>query len=155
LTTEQQRNDDCPVDLMLLKLATTPLLWFANQARGWHQWRRHVRVLVHRAFFLPGPPPPWYYFVKVTNLSPRREIEITHIWFDTNPRVDILNPVRPLSARLRLDETFETWVPVTEVPDVAHVERLVRVRLSSGKIVKSRLNKDVPPVGYVAGPGSQ
>lgn len=45
-------------------------------------------------------------------------------------------------------------MPVAEVPDVAHVERLVRVLLSSGKIVKSRLNKDVPPVGYVARPGS-
>jgi hypothetical protein len=93
--------------------------------------------------------------VKVTNLSPRREIEITHIWFDTNPRVDILNLVRPLPARLGLDETFETWVPVQAVPDVAHVARLARVRLSTGKVVKSRLNKDVPPVGFVAGGGQQ
>jgi hypothetical protein len=151
LTTEQQRNDDCPVDLTLLKVASTPLVWFASQARRWHQWRRHVRVLVHRAFFQPGPP--WFYFVKVTNLSPRREIEITHIWFDTNPQVDIINPDRPLHARLRPDQTFETWKLVSEVPDVAHVERLVRVQLSSGKIVKSRLNKKVRPSGHVAGPG--
>ena len=131
----------------------SPLLWVANLVRRSHQWRREVRVLVHRAFFQPGPP--WYYFVKVTNLSPRREIEITHIWFDTNPRVDILNLVRPLPARLALDETFETWVPVQAVPDVAHVARLARVRLSTGKVVKSRLNKDVPPVGFVAGGGQQ
>jgi len=61
---------------------------------------------------------------------------------------------RPLPARLRPDETFETWVPVEAVPDVPRVEWLGRVRLSNGKIVKSRLNKDVPPVGYVAGPGN-
>ena len=60
-----------------------------------------------------------------------------------------------LPARLRLDETFETWVPVAEVPDVPNVERLGRVLLSSGKIVKSQRNNTVPPVGNVAGPGSR
>lgn len=125
------------------------LRWFADLAHG----RRHVRVKVHRAFFQPEPPPPWYYFVKVVNRSLSREIEITHIWFDTNPQVDIINLDRPLPARLRPDQTFETWKLVSEVPDVAHVERLVRVQLSSGKIVKSRLNKKVRPSGHVAGPG--
>jgi hypothetical protein len=125
------------------------LIWFADLVTG----RRHVRVLVHRAFFLPGPPPPWYYFVKVVNRSLRREIEITHIWFDTDPQVDIMNPDRPLPAHLRPDQTFETWKLVSEVPDAAHVERLVRVQLSSGKIVKSRLNKKVRPFGHVARPG--
>jgi hypothetical protein len=62
--------------------------------------------------------------MKVVNLSPSREIEITHIWFDTNPPVHIDNRAGPLPARLRLDETFETWVPVAEVPDVPNVERL-------------------------------
>jgi hypothetical protein len=87
--------------------------------------------------------------------SPSREIEITHTWFDTNPPVHIDNRARPLPARLRLDETFETWVPVAEVPDVPNVERLGRVLLSSGKIVKSQRNNTVPPVGNVAGPGSR
>jgi hypothetical protein len=109
--------------------------------------------LVHRAIFLPESPE--HYFVKVVNLSPSREIEITHIWFDTDPQVYIDNPARPLHARLRPDETFETWVPVAAVPDVPNVERLGRVRLSSGNTVKSQLNNDVPPVGSVAGPGSQ
>ena len=128
------------------------LLWFADQARGWRQRRRHVRVLLHRGIFLPEPPE--YYFMKVVNLSPSREIEITHIWFDSNPPVHIDNHA-PLPARLRLDETFETWVPVAAVPEVSNVERLGRVLLSSGKVVKARRNTTVLPVGNVAGPGSR
>ncbi len=112
-----------------------------------------ARALVHRAYFVPQSP--WHYFMKVVNLSPNREIEITHIWFDTNPRVDILNPDRALPTRLRPYETFETWVPVASLPDVPNMEQLGRVLLSGGQIVKSQLNKDVPPVGYVAGPGSR
>jgi hypothetical protein len=46
-------------------------------------------------------------------------------------------------------------VPVAEVPEAPNVERLGRVLLSSGKIVKSQRNKTVPPVGNVAGPGSR
>jgi len=130
-----------------------PLLWFADQARGWQQRRRRVRVLAHRAIWLPASPE--HYFMKVVNLSPNREVEITHTWFDTQPPVHIVNPDRPLPARLRLDEEFETWVPVAAVPNVPNVERLGRVRLSNGKVVKSRLNRTVPPVGTVAGPGSR
>jgi hypothetical protein len=54
-----------------------------------------------------------------------------------------------------LDEEYETWVAVAAVPNVSNVERLGRVRLSNGKVVKSRRNKTVPPVGNVAGPGSR
>jgi hypothetical protein len=110
---------------------TAPLLWFADQARGWQQRRRRVRVLVHRGIFLPAPPE--YNFMKVVNLSPSREIEITHVWFDTNPPVHIDNRARPLPVRLRLDETFETWVPVAAVPDAPNVERLGGVLLSAAR----------------------
>jgi hypothetical protein len=130
-----------------------PLLWCADLARGWRQRQRRVRVLVHRGIFLPSSPE--HYFMKVTNLSASREIELTHIWFETNPPVHILNPDRPLPARLRLDETFETWVSIPALPNVPNVERLGRVRLSNGKVIKSRLNRKVPPVGNVAGAGSQ
>jgi hypothetical protein len=129
-----------------------------DQARRAHQRRRKVRVLVHRAVFLSGgghqSSPLEHFFIKVTNLSPKREVEVTHIWFETKPPVQLVNPSRPLPARLRLDETFETWILVSAVPAEQGVERLVRVQLSNGKIVKSRLNKNVPPVGHVAGPGS-
>jgi hypothetical protein len=109
--------------------------------------------MVHRAFFVDGYQERQQFFIKVTNLSPKREVEITHLWFETNPPTQILNPVRPLTARLRLDETFETWIPVADVPTEDDLERKVRVQLSNGKVVKSRLNKGVPPTGYIAGPG--
>jgi len=111
-----------------------------------------VRVLVHRAYFTGSSVP--HYFVKVTNLSPQREIEVTHIWFDTTPPVHLLNPERPLPARLRLDETYETWIPTAAVP-APEPESLARVKLSSGKVIKSRLNAHVPPFGGVAGGGSR
>ena len=119
--------------------------------RWLHQRWRHVLVLTHRAYFHGSSDAQ--YFVKLTNVSPKREVEVTHIWLETKPPVHVLNPARPLPARLRMDETYETWIPVAEVPN-PNAETLVRVRLSSGKVVKSRLNKKVPPHGYVAGGGS-
>jgi hypothetical protein len=110
--------------------------------------------MVHRAFFAHGYQGRRQFFINVTNISPRREVEITHLWFETNPPTQILNPVRPLPARLRLDETFETWIPVADVPTVDDLEGMVRVQLSNGKVVKARLNKGVPPTGYIGGPGS-
>jgi hypothetical protein len=142
LTTKQQRDDDCRVHLPPI----SPLLWIVKQVRE----RRRVRVLVHRGIFLL-PESPEYYFIKMTNLSRNREIQITHIWFDTEPRAHLLNPARPLEARLRPDETFEICVLVAEVPNAPNVEWLGRVRLSSGKTIKSQLNNKVPPVGHMAG----
>jgi hypothetical protein len=112
-----------------------------------------------------GPPPVTgyagpkavseYYFVKVVNLSRQRTIQITHVWFETNPRLDLLIPERPLPAWLRPDEEWEGWVNAAGLPHDQKVEWLGRVRLSSGKVIKSRLNKDVPPRGYVSGAGSR
>jgi hypothetical protein len=130
-----------------------PFLWLADQARGWWHQQRRVLVLVHRGIFLPASPE--HYFMKVTNLSASREIEVTHTWFETQPPVYFMHPDRPLPTQLRLDETFETCVPVAALPDVPNVERLGRVLLSNGKVVKSRLNRAVPPYGNMAGPGSR
>jgi hypothetical protein len=94
---------------------------------------------------------PLYYFVKVTNLGVR-EVVITHVWVDGKPRVDVL--VSPLPARLRPDEQWEVPIPAGTVQHIPEPEWQVRVRLSSGQTVKSRLNRDVPPVGFMAGPGS-
>jgi hypothetical protein len=124
-------------------------LWFADRLLGWRQSRRKLRVLAHRAVFAQADEEQL--FVKVTNLSTAREVEVTNIWFDTTPQIDLLNPDCPLPARLRLDETFETWKPLAELPDRPDLERLVRVRLSNGKTVRSRLNRDVRPIGHVAG----
>jgi hypothetical protein len=129
------------------------ILWILDLFRSSQQSRRKVSVLVHQAKFVGGSMP--YYFVKVTNLSPTRETEITHVWFDTDPPVHLLSPDRPLPARLRPDETWEAWVEVASLVGASNVERLARVRLPSGKVVTSRPNKNVPPIGYVAGSGSR
>jgi len=136
-------------------------LWAIDKAADREQKRRRVSVLVHQAAFVAPDPSTgkvrWsepHYFVKVTNLSDARDIEITHVWFDGKPEVHLMNPER-LPARLRPDETWEDWVPATQVAHLSDMERAARVRLSSTKVVRSRPNKDVPPVGFVAGPGSR
>jgi hypothetical protein len=128
--------------------------WCVDQARKQQQGRRKVSVLAHRA--APLGTSSECYYMKVVNLSKDRDIEITHIWYETNPPLHNLNSDRPLPARLRPDETFETWVPVAALPepDAPNVEQLGCVRLSSGKVAKSRLNKHVPPIGYVGGAGN-
>ena len=102
---------------------------------------------MHLAFFQEESEP--FYFVKVTNVSQMRGIEITHVWFEAHPRVDVLLTERPLPARLRFDETWEGWAPRTRLAGASNVEWLGRVlvtggsRRKSGRIVKSRPNKDV------------
>jgi hypothetical protein len=156
-----------------------PFLGIVDLLRGVHQSRRRVRVLVHQAFFTEGPAATYYsaspdmfssppvtgvggeagmspyYFVTATNLSHSRETEITHVWFDTDPSVHLVMRERPLPARLRPDETWEGWVKATALAHASNVERSGRVRLANGRIVKSRRNKDVPPIGYVAGQGTR
>jgi hypothetical protein len=112
-----------------------------------HQQRRRLRVRVHRAFFAGNPVP--FVFINVVNLSNGRDVEVTHVWFDAEPRVDVLLTERPLPARLQSDESWEAWVEAGKLAHVPHPETHARVRLSSGRVVKSRLNKDVPPTGFV------
>ena len=73
-------------------------------------------MLVHQAFWQSPQRPGPYYFIVVTNLSRQREVEVTHVWFETTPRLDVLNPDRPLPKRLKLDEQWATWIPVSQVP---------------------------------------
>jgi len=120
-----------------------------DQVRGVHQQRRRVRVRVHLAFFTGGRVP--YRFVNVVNLSRGREVEVTHVWFDVEPRVDVLLTERLLPVRLRADESWEAWIEATKVGNVRNPETRARVRLSSGRVIKSRRNRDVPPIGFVPG----
>ncbi len=130
-----------------------PILWILDRLRGLHQSRRRLQVMVHRGVFL-GHGSPIYYFVKATNLSDSRDVEITHVWFATNPPVHLLIPERPLPSRLRPDETWEGWIDVSLLSH-PNAERLCRVQLSTGTVVKSRLNSKVPQVGFVAGGGNR
>jgi hypothetical protein len=110
--------------------------------------RRRVQVMVHRAFFSSGLE---CFFINVANLSAEREVEITHVWFDCFPKVSVLQPDRLLPKRLKPDESWETWIEVNKIPREARksedVYKLARVRLSSGRIIKSRKNIDVPQSG--------
>lgn len=113
---------------------------------------RRVRVLVHLATRLPDGEVA--YFIKIVNLSSGRDVEVTHVWVAMKPPLPLINQDRPLPVRLRPDETWETWLPFRCVPETIYSElhRLVRVQLSNGSIFKSKLNTNVPAIGYVAGP---
>jgi hypothetical protein len=125
----------------------TPLEW----ARSAYIQRRRLRLTVHRAFFVATELE--CFFINATNLSRDREVELTHIWFDTQPSIPVLNPQRPLPRRLRPDETWETWLPVAALPNTLHdqVFTLARARLSTGSVIRSRENRNVPEAGTVPG----
>jgi hypothetical protein len=108
--------------------------------------RQRVRVLVHAGAFIDPtgkPIPTMFNFVKVTSLSTTRDVEITHVWFATEPPVYMVNPARSLPARLRPEQTYETWIEASALPKTPKIEELCRVRLSRGKTAKSKINRDV------------
>ncbi len=122
-------------------------------ARWASQSVRRVRVLVHRAYVTDGPPGEQF-FMKATNLSRSREVTITYTWVEgSDAEIDFLNENRPLPARLRVDEPYETWLPVASIDKPDGAEWRFRVQLSSGKVIKSRPNAKVRPFGYIAGGG--
>jgi hypothetical protein len=153
------------------------VLWAINRYRGYRQGRRKVSVLVHDAFFMddvgasPLTTPPnvnWsvsatgtggggvsrYYFMKVANLSADRDIEVTHARFIGAER-DFLLTRRQLPVRLAPDKTWEGWLNAATLAHVSNVEFAGRVSVTGiKKPIKSRPNKDVPPIGRVADPGS-
>lgn len=112
---------------------------------------QHVKVRVHKAYLRPNNVP--CYFVNVTNMSLKRHAEVTHIWFECDGKVNVINPMRPLPKRLRPEESWETWIEVDKLPSSLGdtVYTLARVRLSNGSTLKSQLNKDVPSEGYIPG----
>jgi hypothetical protein len=93
------------------------------------------------------------YFFTVINRSRNRDIVLTHVWVQSRPEVHIIQPARPLPRRLSPDEPWETWVCVSALPadvrDDAYT--LGRAKLSSGKVLKSVRDRDVPAVGFVPG----
>jgi hypothetical protein len=114
--------------------------------------KRKLRFTVHRAFHLSSKIECFY--LNVTNLSSVKEIEITHLFFiNENKQIPIIQPDRPLPKRLKPDETWETWIRVSQIPSkiVDKPYRKARVRLSTGKVIKSRFNRGVPHFGEIPG----
>jgi hypothetical protein len=137
-----------------------PTLNTLTWARRLHQSRRRVKLTVHRAALIGpmasiggGPvivAPTDSYFITVTNASRDRDIEVTHVWLQTEPPVHVHDPDLP--KRLKYSARWETSVPVKNVPaDPARVPWLARCQLSpDDKVVKSRPRRNVPPSGAVA-----
>jgi hypothetical protein len=126
-----------------------------EKAFGWtydgFKDRRRVRVTMHRAVFVASQQEA--YFITVTNLSRSREVELSHVWIASRPKVFAHRTDRPLPRRLKSDEAWETWVFLDELPPLAEgrVLHLGRVRLSTGTVLKSRPNPSVPESGHVPG----
>jgi hypothetical protein len=113
--------------------------------------RQSVRVLCHVAMFKPNGP--MCLFINVVNLSLQRDIEITHVWVEHHGQIPVLNSKRKLPYRLKPDESWETWIELTDLPTsiIGKASNLARIRLSNGKVIKSKPNKNVPSEGYVPG----
>jgi len=106
-----------------------------------------LNLTVHKAYFLGHKDE--VYFICATNHSDS-DLEVTHLWVGDDQRVHILT--RPLPKRLRPQETFETFLAVQDVPlhENENPFSLVRARLSTGEIVVSRENTEVPTQGFVS-----
>ncbi len=113
--------------------------------------RQKVRVLCHRAVLLANGSE--CYFINVTNLSLQRDAEITHVWMECGDEIPVLHPSRPLPRRLTPEESWEIWIELQRLPASFRDNAFehARVRLSNGRIIKSKKNENVPRAGYVPG----
>jgi hypothetical protein len=116
----------------------------------------HVRVRTYLGQFFgkDGEPGTVALFVNVTNVSLAQDAEITHVWIETaRGQVAPDHYQRPLPVRLRPKQTWETWVSLKALmaADPTNADQLARVRLSDGRVVKGRPDRNVPHAGYVAG----
>jgi hypothetical protein len=107
---------------------------------------------MHLASFVEAPERAAF-FINVTSLRAEGEIEVTHVWIETAPRTHATPDARPLPVRLRPLESWETWIYVDELPSVPGpgIYDIARVRLSTGEILASKANVDVPEIGFVPG----
>lgn len=116
----------------------------------------HVRVRSHRAVFVGSPEGSGLdcIFITVVNLSINRDVEVTHAWFETPlGQVAATTIERPLPVRLKPQQIWETWVPISSLAPAPpeNAESMARVRLSDGRIVKGKLDASVPDTGFVPG----
>lgn len=118
-----------------------------SAGRGWLarvpvlRWRTHLDVRVERA--ADGER----YRLTARNVSPLRDVYVTHAWFGDNPRYDVLSrPSFPSAGRPRIELNTcvapgETWSAEVEAADLAgidDVEHVGRVRTSLGRVFASR-----------------
>ena len=109
-------------------------------------------MIVHKAYFIGNPIE--HFFIKIVNATGDADVEITHAWYE-NEQISVEILSAPLPKRLKPFETYETWVPVTGIPESEDCFQRFRVVASTGEVYTSRLNIDVRPLGFVAGRGTQ
>lgn len=110
---------------------------------------RRVRLTIHLAAFSRTGIVCW--FINATNLSDR-DVEITHVWLECDPKLYVMQPDRPLPKRLKPDETWETWIEASRLPgSCSDPYSLARARLSTGLVIESIKAEGVPDMGYVPG----
>ena len=111
--------------------------------------RRRLRVRVHRAYFVGSHQE--CFVVSLTNRSSTRDLEVTHVWFQGDSQIPVLQ--RPLPVHLKPDQCWETWVPVAALPQMVLPQALTlaHARLSDGAVVRAKPNINVPNYGIVRG----
>lgn len=114
--------------------------------------RSALRLTIHVAQFRGSGT--FCCFINATNLRQDTDVEVTHVWIESEPKAFALNADRPLPKRLRPHETWETWIPLYEIPTDYIGENLYnlgRARISTGEVISSVENESVPERGQVPG----
>jgi hypothetical protein len=76
------------------------------------------------------------------------------VWLASEPEVFPMTHDRRLPKRLKPDEAWETWIEESRVPLAWRGQKAFtsgRVRLSTGRVIHSKENKDVPRFGEIPG----
>jgi hypothetical protein len=123
--------------------------------------RRGVEVLAHRGFFvLPeaseeektAPPAGPHWFVKIFNHT-SKPVVITHVGWLKKDGTYVPVVGRALPARVGPGEVIETWISELDM-HVTHgrpaLARMFQAVDTEGRLHNGRLNRTVPPSGYVA-----
>jgi hypothetical protein len=132
-----------------VSVVTSLITWALDHLFRRHERRLDVRLRVHRAFITNHPRQPECYFVNVFNASPERAVTVTHVWFATEPSVQVLTKTLP--TRIEPGAQWETFVPVENVPAGDDIAYRARAQLADGTVVESIPRTDVPPAGFVPG----
>lgn len=136
-----------------MSISEAIVLDFLLKFLEWLGQLRRISATMHKASFEGTEPLVKAYFFTITNLS-KCEIEVTHVWMECRGEdIDADQPERPLPKRLKPDESWGTWIEFNKLPEWIHADPTHhgRVRLSTGKIIKTKQAKKIPSRGSVPG----
>jgi hypothetical protein len=90
------------------------------------------------------------YCIKVRNSSPESEVEVTHIEYSGSSTVPVGLGDGSLPRRLKVNETAEWLVRISEIPNDQRPKLKFRVQLSDGSVFWSQKNLNVFEIGNVS-----